>query len=89
MRCSCALILQVVMNGGPRAREATRGYFADLSATRRHGGKTWIAPKVMIREDVSFLLSLVFTISMLSRYFKITTDEFIDVLIGDDHALRT
>lgn len=44
---------------------------------------------VMIREDVSFLLSLVFTISMLSRYFKITTDEFIDVLIGDDHALRT
>ncbi|KAI0631215.1 ATP10 protein-domain-containing protein [Trametes polyzona] len=33
------------------AREATRGYFADLSATRRHGGKTWIAPKVMIRQD--------------------------------------
>ncbi|KAI0654418.1 ATP10 protein-domain-containing protein [Cubamyces menziesii] len=33
------------------AREATRGYFSDLSATRIHGGKTWIAPKVMIRED--------------------------------------
>ncbi|TFK83077.1 hypothetical protein K466DRAFT_590030 [Polyporus arcularius HHB13444] len=33
------------------AREATRGYFYDLNATRRHGGKTWIAPKVMIRED--------------------------------------
>ncbi|KAI0703700.1 ATP10 protein-domain-containing protein [Cerioporus squamosus] len=33
------------------AREATRGYFSDLNATRRHGGKTWIAPKVMIRED--------------------------------------
>ncbi|KAI9065294.1 hypothetical protein FKP32DRAFT_1685103 [Trametes sanguinea] len=33
------------------AREATRGYFSDLSATRHHGGKTWIAPKVMIRED--------------------------------------
>ncbi|KAI0918667.1 hypothetical protein AcV5_002594 [Taiwanofungus camphoratus] len=32
-------------------KEATRGYFADLSATRRHGGKTWIAPRVMIRED--------------------------------------
>ena len=42
-----ALILQ------RRAREATRGYFSDLNATRRHGGKTWIAPKVMIREDVS------------------------------------
>ncbi len=36
-----------------RAREATRGYFTDLNATRKHGGKTWIAPKVMIREDVS------------------------------------
>ncbi|CDO70557.1 hypothetical protein BN946_scf184579.g13 [Trametes cinnabarina] len=33
------------------AREATRGYFSDLSATRHHGGKTWIAPKVMIRQD--------------------------------------
>ncbi|KAI0763048.1 ATP10 protein-domain-containing protein [Trametes elegans] len=33
------------------AREATRGYFSDLVATRKHGGKTWIAPKVMIRED--------------------------------------
>ncbi|KAH9899223.1 ATP10 protein-domain-containing protein [Cubamyces lactineus] len=33
------------------AREVTRGYFSDLSATRIHGGKTWIAPKVMIRED--------------------------------------
>jgi len=32
-------------------KEATKGYFTDLNATRRHGGKTWIAPKVMIRED--------------------------------------
>ncbi|KAL6302989.1 ATP10 protein-domain-containing protein [Sparassis latifolia] len=32
-------------------KEATKGYFADLNATRRHGGKTWIAPRVMIRED--------------------------------------
>ncbi|KAF9239878.1 ATPase assembly factor ATP10 [Melanogaster broomeanus] len=31
--------------------EATKGYFNDLHATRYHGGKTWIAPKVMIRED--------------------------------------
>ncbi|KIK80442.1 hypothetical protein PAXRUDRAFT_833521 [Paxillus rubicundulus Ve08.2h10] len=29
--------------------EATKGYFTDLNATRRHGGKTWIAPNVMIR----------------------------------------
>ncbi|EPS95630.1 hypothetical protein FOMPIDRAFT_130972 [Fomitopsis schrenkii] len=32
-------------------REATKGYFTDLNATRRYGGKTWIAPKAMIRED--------------------------------------
>jgi hypothetical protein len=38
-------------------KEATKGYFTDLNATRRHGGKTWIAPNVMIREDVcSFIL---------------------------------
>ncbi|KAH9941739.1 ATP10 protein-domain-containing protein [Epithele typhae] len=33
------------------AKEATRGYWSDLSRTKNHGGKTWIAPKVMIRED--------------------------------------
>ncbi|KAJ4470550.1 ATP10 protein-domain-containing protein [Lentinula edodes] len=31
----------------------TKGYFHDLNATRRHGGKTWIAPKVLIREEKS------------------------------------
>lgn len=37
-----------------RMKEASKGYFSDLNATRRHGGKTWIAPTVMIREDVRF-----------------------------------
>ncbi|KAI6116143.1 ATP10 protein-domain-containing protein [Pisolithus sp. B1] len=32
-------------------KEASKGYFTDLNATRRHGGKSWIAPNVMIRED--------------------------------------
>ncbi|KAJ3535692.1 hypothetical protein NM688_g6941 [Phlebia brevispora] len=32
-------------------KEATKGYFTDLNATRRFGGKTWIAPRVLIRED--------------------------------------
>ncbi|OCB84881.1 hypothetical protein A7U60_g8103 [Sanghuangporus baumii] len=32
-------------------KEATRGYFHDLNATRKHGGKTWIAPRTLIRED--------------------------------------
>jgi len=33
---------------------ATKGYFHDLTMTKKHGGKTWIAPKVLIREDVRF-----------------------------------
>lgn len=37
-------------------KEATKGYFTDLNATRRHGGKTWIAPNVMIREDVCSII---------------------------------
>jgi len=43
------------VNHGDSLKEATKGYFTDLNATRRHGGKTWIAPNVMIREDVSLL----------------------------------
>ncbi|KAH9074179.1 ATPase assembly factor ATP10 [Lactarius deliciosus] len=32
-------------------KEASTGYFYDLHMTRVHGGKTWMAPKVLIRED--------------------------------------
>ena len=39
-----------------RIKEASTGYFHDLNMTRRHGGKTWIAPKVLIREDVRSLI---------------------------------
>lgn len=35
-----------------RIKEASKGYYHDLNMTRKHGGKTWIAPKVLIREDV-------------------------------------
>ncbi|KAI0346443.1 hypothetical protein BDW22DRAFT_1461829 [Trametopsis cervina] len=31
--------------------EVQKGGFEDLNATRRHGGKTWIAPPVLIRES--------------------------------------
>ncbi|KAG7094720.1 hypothetical protein E1B28_005540 [Marasmius oreades] len=34
----------------------TKGYFHDLNKTRKHGGKTWIAPKVLIREDRALYL---------------------------------
>ncbi|KIL59466.1 hypothetical protein M378DRAFT_131521 [Amanita muscaria Koide BX008] len=37
-------------------KEASTGYFHDLNMTRRHGGKTWIAPKVLIREDKALYL---------------------------------
>ncbi|KZV76411.1 hypothetical protein PENSPDRAFT_542280, partial [Peniophora sp. CONT] len=32
-------------------KEATTGYFYDLHMVRFYGGKTWMAPKVLIRED--------------------------------------
>ncbi|EMD35586.1 hypothetical protein CERSUDRAFT_139425 [Gelatoporia subvermispora B] len=32
-------------------KAATKGYYTDLLATRKFAGKTWIAPKVMIRAD--------------------------------------
>lgn len=35
-----------------RIKEASTGYFYDLHMTRVHGGKTWMAPNVLIREDV-------------------------------------
>lgn len=38
-----------------RIKEATTGYFHDLNMTRKFGGKTWVAPNVLILEDVSFL----------------------------------
>ncbi|KAF4583443.1 ATPase assembly factor ATP10 [Pleurotus pulmonarius] len=37
-------------------KEATKGYFDDLNNTRRHGGKTWIAPQTLIREDKALYL---------------------------------
>lgn len=39
-------------------KEATKGYFHDLNATRKYGGKTWIAPPKMIRQEVSTLNTL-------------------------------
>lgn len=37
-------------------KEAGKGYFHDMNMTRRNGGKTWIAPKVLIREDKALFL---------------------------------
>lgn len=35
-----------------RIKEAGKGYFHDMNMTRKNGGKTWIAPNVLIKEDV-------------------------------------
>ncbi|KAF7763559.1 hypothetical protein Agabi119p4_8096 [Agaricus bisporus var. burnettii] len=37
-------------------KEASVGYFHDVNMTRKHGGKTWIAPQVLIREDKALYL---------------------------------
>ncbi|KAF8966597.1 ATP10 protein-domain-containing protein [Flammula alnicola] len=37
-------------------KEAAKGYFHDMNMTRRNGGKTWIAPNVLIREDKALYL---------------------------------
>jgi len=37
-------------------KEASKGYFHDMNMTRKHGGKTWIAPKTLIREDKALYL---------------------------------
>ncbi|TFK72087.1 hypothetical protein BDN72DRAFT_763905 [Pluteus cervinus] len=47
----CGRVLMVV-----RIKEASKGYFHDMNMTRKHGGKTWIAPKVLIREDKALYL---------------------------------
>ncbi|KAI6107585.1 ATPase assembly factor ATP10 [Pisolithus croceorrhizus] len=34
-------------------KEASKGYFTDLNATRRHGGKSWIAPESLYFPNVT------------------------------------
>lgn len=42
-----------------RVKEVTRGYFHDFHKLKHHGGKMWIAPRVLIREDVSLHAPLI------------------------------
>ena len=35
-----------------RVKQMQKGYYKDILDTRFHGGKTWIAPKVLVKEDV-------------------------------------
>lgn len=38
-----------------RIKQATQGYFHDYNRLDGHEGKTWIAPKSLIREEVSII----------------------------------
>ncbi|KAF8068725.1 ATP10 protein-domain-containing protein, partial [Lyophyllum atratum] len=37
-------------------KEVGKGYYYDMNMTRKHGGKTWIANKALIREDKALYL---------------------------------
>ncbi|GLB42013.1 putative ATP10 protein [Lyophyllum shimeji] len=37
-------------------KEVGKGYYYDINMTRKHGGKTWIASKSLIREDKALYL---------------------------------
>ncbi|KAF8644894.1 hypothetical protein AX16_008178 [Volvariella volvacea WC 439] len=54
-------------------KEASKGYFHDMHQTRKHGGKTWIAPKVLIREDRSLYLPNITGKSLNEGITKSTT----------------
>ncbi|PFH49925.1 hypothetical protein AMATHDRAFT_75930 [Amanita thiersii Skay4041] len=54
-------------------KEASKSYFHDLNMTRRHGGKTWIAPKVLIREDKALYLPNIYGKSLDEGIEKSTT----------------
>ncbi|CAA7267251.1 unnamed protein product [Cyclocybe aegerita] len=76
-------------------KEASKGYFHDMNMTRKHGGKTWIAPKVLIREDKALYLpningkslrdgAKMDTTTML--YGKITVLAMLGTQISETHA---
>ncbi|PIL23340.1 hypothetical protein GSI_14651 [Ganoderma sinense ZZ0214-1] len=60
------------------AREAMRGHFSDLNATRKHGGKTWIAPKVMIREDRALYFPDIHGTSLAGREEQVHTTNILE-----------
>ncbi|TEB34348.1 hypothetical protein FA13DRAFT_82020 [Coprinellus micaceus] len=55
-------------------KEAAKGYFHDMNMTRTHGGKTWIAPNVLIREDKSLYLPNIAGTALSDKATKNTTE---------------
>ncbi|KAF8887588.1 ATP10 protein-domain-containing protein [Infundibulicybe gibba] len=60
-------------------KEAGKGYFHDMNMTRKHGGKTWIAPKVLIREDKALYLPNIVVLAMLgTKISEVHAKGFVD-----------
>ncbi|KDQ58692.1 hypothetical protein JAAARDRAFT_34530 [Jaapia argillacea MUCL 33604] len=59
-------------------KEASKGYFHDLNRTRHHGGKTWIAPNVLIREDKALYFPNIVGTTLDAGSKAHTTDLFKD-----------
>jgi hypothetical protein len=59
--CMCTQPICCLERNVDRLKEASKGYFQDLNAMRRHGGKTWIATTVMIHKDVCSLMNSFFS----------------------------
>ncbi|KAJ9108867.1 hypothetical protein QFC21_000187 [Naganishia friedmannii] len=60
-------------------KEATQGYFHDFHEIRReggHGGKSWTAPPVLIRQDKALYFPNIQGTSLASRKTTHTTDLF-------------
>jgi len=54
-------------------KEAGKGYFHDMNMTRKNGGKTWIAPNVLIKEDKALYLPNISGKSLDNNLKKDTT----------------
>jgi len=56
-------------------KEAAKGYYSDLNATRKHGGKTWIAPRTLIREDHSLYFPDIAGVTLNKKQGTVHTSE--------------
>ncbi|PAV15345.1 F1F0 ATP synthase assembly Atp10 [Pyrrhoderma noxium] len=76
-------------------KEATRGYFADLNATRKNGGKSWVAPKTLIRKDAAKYFPNIYGRTLASADIKHTAEmckgkisviALISTMVSNEHA---
>ncbi|KAL7423474.1 Mitochondrial ATPase complex subunit atp10 [Cryptotrichosporon argae] len=75
-------------------REATQGYFHDYNRVKRNGGKLWIGPPVLIREDralyfpnisgKTLLSAPAHTTSLLAGHVSLVT--VVNTRVSDEHV---